>query len=422
MALRAFPRELAVRVLGRVLGERQALDEVLASVTGEIAPESRGWLQDVTSGTLRWKGRLDLAIDSVALKKKPTGWLRRVLLVSAYQLVVQESHEGHRAQVVSETVDVVKRKEGVAPAKFCNALLRKVAEHSEAWRKMRFPSSGTPAEQASWASLPEWMWRRLVEQRGLDWAQAYALASLERPALWVRGKTESWSRGLSGATIENGPFDGAWKICGARGAARGAVNEWAGFQEGEFFVQDISSQTLVHELTTHVGAAKRALDLCAAPGGKSAGMAWSGWSVVSSDIDVKRVPLLNQTAERVGQGRMAVMDYSAAQALRDLDVVWVDAPCSGSGILRRHPDVRWLRRESDLEGLNQTQLELVRRAWDQVRPGGYLMYSVCSVLHEEGPETIEKAVLSGAREREWLLTPHEAPYGDGFWAVLLKKQ
>ena len=82
---RKVPRELALRVLGRVLGENEALDEVLQQVSGEVEPSERGWLQDVCSGTLRWKGRLELALDSLALRKKPSGWLRRVLLLAAYQ-------------------------------------------------------------------------------------------------------------------------------------------------------------------------------------------------------------------------------------------------------------------------------------------------------------------------------------------------
>src|SRR5688572_10265357 len=97
-----YPREIAVRVLTRVLSDQKPLDDSLAELGHALAPDARAWLQEVTSGTLRWKGRLDWILDSAALKKKPTGWLRKILLIGAYQLIAQE--RTHPGAVVSETV------------------------------------------------------------------------------------------------------------------------------------------------------------------------------------------------------------------------------------------------------------------------------------------------------------------------------
>ena len=424
-----YPRELAVKILTRVLSDHQALDLALAELANDAPPGARAWLQEVCSGTLRWKGRLDLAIDSIALKKKPSGWLRKMILLTAYQLVAQDRTPAGR--VVSETVTEVKRREGEAPSRFANALLRKVADHAQDWRSMDVRAKASSIEQAQWASLPEWLWKKLVKENGLEEAKAYAQASLDRPSLWIRTKNPE------GFPVE----DGIWTDGAPPGSKRlqesaglGQISEWPGFLEGEFFVQDVSSQTLVHEISKEVRAVLgqgplRALDLCAAPGGKTAGLAWNGFEVTASDRDENRYALLRQTVDRVmtnsssagSSGRVQVVPREAVSALPLQDLVWVDSPCTGTGILRRHPDVRWLRQEKELEGLARVQSELLEQAWQRVRPGGFLAYSVCSVLKEEGSARIESAQLGGVLIRDWSLLPQNEPYGDGFWATLIRK-
>lgn len=417
MTQRKVPRELAVRVLTRVLSDHEPLDEALAAITAEHQPADRAWLQEVCSGTLRWKGRLDLAIDSVALKKKPSGWLRKMLLIGAYQLIGQERTSP--AAAVSETVDAIRKKEGEAPAKFANALLRKISEHAKSWRELELAAGAPLAEAAAWASLPDWLWKALVEDHGLEWATRYARAGLERPELWVRARDAKAGSAL-GESAQPGPVPGSFRL-----REGGRVSEREGFQEGGFFVQDISSQALVHGITEaareRLGAGPlRALDLCAAPGGKSVGLLWSGWEVSAADRDERRLALLRSTVERVGQG-IRILKKEQLPALEAQDLVWVDAPCSGTGILRRHPDVRWLRREKELAGLHEVQQQLIREAWEKVRPGGLLAYSVCSVLKDEGPRAIEAAKLSGQSLKTWFLVPQEEPCGDGFWGVLIQK-
>jgi len=418
------PRDLAVRVLTRVLSDRQTLDDALAALTTEgaspIQGAERAWLQEVCSGTLRWKGRLDLAIDAGALKKKPTGWLRKILLVASYQLIVQDRVQP--ARVVSETVSEIKRKEGEAPARFANAVLRKIAEHAPNWRDLKLHPSVTIQEAARWASLPEWFWVRMEKDHGREWLEKYALASLARPSIWIRNRNSEWRADWA----EAGPVPGSFRI-----VEGGPIFEKAGFDSGEFFVQDISSQTLIAEISEKVrqeiqnqstGERITALDLCAAPGGKSVGLSWNRMHVISSDRDSARLALLRQTVERVGQG-IEIRTPDQIDNLPLQDVVWVDAPCTGSGILRRHPDVRWLRTETEFQNLLHVQKELIARGWSKVRPGGFFVYSVCSVLKDEGPRALERAGLSEALKagNEWFLVPQEVPFGDGFWACLIRK-
>jgi 16S rRNA (cytosine967-C5)-methyltransferase len=149
-------------------------------------------------------------------------------------------------------------------------------------------------------------------------------------------------------------------------------------------------------------------------------MAWNGLQVTASDRDGARIGLLKQTVERVAPG-VQIVARDAVAALPSQDFVWIDAPCTGTGIIRRHPDVRWLRREQDLGELLKTQQEVLRTGWEKVRPGGYLAYSVCSVLKEEGPEAVAWLREQGTLVREWFLHPQNEPFGDGFWAALFKK-
>lgn len=404
-------------MITRVLADREPLDEALVRVISElnVDPASRAWLQDVCSGTLRWRGRLDQIIDSTALKKKPSGWLRKILLVAIYQLIAQD-----RAQpgaVVSETVNEIKRKEGYAPSRFANAILRKIGDHAAEFRGMAFPEGASREDEALWASLSDWVWKRLVEQQGLDWSKAYALSCLDRPVVWIRSKNP-----VSWASIE-GSVPGAYQV-----TEGGRITERPGFHEGEFFVQDISSQVLIHEISAEVRSslgqgALTALDLCAAPGGKTAGLSWNDFQVTATDRAEQSAPrfaLLEQTVKRVAPAAQ-VIPRSAVTELALQDLVWVDAPCTGSGIIRRHPDVRWLRQERELTVLQGVQLQLIQEAWSKVKPGGFLAYSVCSVLREEGPEAVSRAQLGGSTVREWLLAPHLAPHGDGFYAALIRK-
>lgn len=411
-----FPRAVAVQALTAVLSDGQALDQALERLSQQhsLDPQARGWLVDVASGVLRWKGRLDLAVDSIALKKKPSGWLRKILLVAAYQLIVQERVAA--ALVVSETVTEVKKRDGEAPAKFANAALRKIAETAKQWRELPFPQKGSLQEQAAWASMQDWFWKGILKARGLEWSRQFAQATLERPKLWLRlppggEPSEDGSRG---------PVPGSFTP-----SEGGSITERAGFTEGQFFVQDISSQILVHgiaEAVLSVGLRSRpqALDLCAAPGGKALGLAWKGLEVRATDIDAKRLAMIRENIRRL-RSDVQVIDPNEVASLPSQDLVWVDAPCTGSGIIRRHPDVRWLRKEKDLHSLTSTQLELLKNAWEKVTPGGYLAYSVCSVFEEEGERMIEQSGLSSKIQKSWLLAPHLDPGGDGFWAALLRK-
>ncbi len=390
-------RAIALRVLTHVLSEHENLDRALSRE--KFPDDDRAWLLDVCSGTLRWKARLDWIIDSISLKKKPTGGLRKALLVAAYQIIVQDKVPA--SLVVSEVVSEIKEKEGPHPAGFANALLRKVADHASEWRNWKWNTGVGSAEASAWASLPEWFWKKLVSQHGSQWSQEFALASLARPKIWARIEGESEPVVLDG----------------------GAVFKKTGFDEGKFFVQDISSQRLVSEISKNLKPGMTVLDLCAAPGGKSVGLAWNGMKVTAADLSDERLKLLRATVERVGRGSVKVMTKPEVAELELQDLVWVDAPCTGSGIVRRHPDIRWNLKEKELGDLIRVQRDLLEEGWQKVKPGGFLAYSVCSVFKEEGPEVVEEFLKksAGKLEQQWSFAPQDPEGGDGFWGALVWK-
>ncbi|MEK6704432.1 MAG: transcription antitermination factor NusB [Bdellovibrionota bacterium] len=409
---RSHAREFAIRILTAVLAEKRPLDELLESSFAEVPAELHSWLHDICAGTLRWMGRLELILDSVALKKKPSGWLRKLLLLSAYQIIAQEKVPA--AKIVSEAVAQTKQRHGDSPARFVNACLRKIADHVREWREMKMPIE--ISEQSRWASLPEWIWARLVKQHGLEWAAAFAKSCLERPTTWVRVRSD-----LKVPWLERGEVEGSFRVVGG-----GAIHEKIGFAEGEFFVQDLSNQLLVAEISQILKANNKCtvLDMCASPGGKAVGMAWNGFNVTASDLDGPRFEMLKLSVNRLAP-EVKLVKSSELSSEEQFDLVWVDAPCSATGIVRRHPDVKWMHDENELPDLISKQQELVTKGWSKVKEGGLLVYSVCSILEEEGTQAIEKNILSeGSAEllKRILLVPHEAPYGDGFWAVVIKKK
>ena len=173
-----FPRGLAVQILTQILNEKKFLAEAseLAYERLPTPPSSQNkkWLHEVVAGTLRWKGRLDWILDQLAFEKKPSGRLRKNLLIALYQLLAQE--DAPLAQIVSETVEEIKRRDGVPPSRFANACLRKLVNHLDSWKN--FSVSPDASSKAAWASLPPWLWHLLVQAYGEPWTSQFAEANL----------------------------------------------------------------------------------------------------------------------------------------------------------------------------------------------------------------------------------------------------
>ncbi len=371
-----------------------------------MSPREIAWLWEVTSGVCRTRGFLEHVIDGLALAKPPTGKLRRRLMLALYGIFFQDSIAPER--VVDETVESIKRDEGAPVAKFANAVLRKAVSSRDEWKKWL----AQPTPQVSERLLPSGWIRAMGRKYGAEWVSKLAVASLGRPDIYLR--TNPARQLQLNADFEQADLD-ALKFVGTFSELRPRL------EDGDFLVQDLSSQILIRENFAEVSKRfpkPRVLDLCAAPGGKSVGLAWTGADVEAYDVHANRRESLKQNVGRLAP-QVRVLDEEH-EIDWNRDWVWIDAPCSGSGLLKRHPEVRWTKSEQDSTSLRATQQKLLANVWAKLPSGSYLTYTVCSLLPEEGPIAIDPY-----REnlvKEWVLAPHLEPSTDGFYGALLLKK
>jgi 16S rRNA (cytosine967-C5)-methyltransferase len=394
-------RTIATRILAQALQSKDSLEESMTRVLSlessrTFADFDRAWLYEVVSGVLRFRGRIDFIIDTYSLKKKPSGEIRRFLEIGVFQLLAQETPS---ALVVSETVQAVRQNDGEAPSKFANAILRKVSDHREAWRNWKVDEASPFNEQVAWCSLPEWLFKKLRKERGSAWVFAFSQAVLERPEIWYRTPTET-------LLLPEG--------------YRGT--------EPPGFVQDISNQKLVEAVSSYlkehvskaVGRSPAILDLCSAPGGKSLGLAYEGFSVTATDCNADRLLRVHENVNRLGlSDRVRVEEYSRIyDSPNRYDLIWIDAPCSSVGIIRRHPEIKWNRTFHDVERMRLAQEQLLRWGKDHLNKNGLIVYSTCSLLQLENDFKIDDLEML----KTWEWAPQHEPRGDGIHAVLYRSE
>lgn len=421
-------RELAAHVVARVLDEgafiAPALDAALAREGAALDARDRAFATELAYGAVRWAGPLEQSLLRGATKPG-RGLDKRArphLLVAAYQL----QHSGDRIPAhaaVNEAVAAV-RKVRPGLAGFANALLRKLG--SAPHEQLR--PGASVEEMATAYGIPPLLARATVD--GLpEEERRPALAALnERPPLALRflgpdDERERFLEELRAISPEARPHPfvpGAFLVEGA-----GSPQALPGFREGKLLVQDPGSQLCALLVGAAPGA--RVLDLCAAPGGKSVVLARAvgpTGQVIAVEKDRRRAERIRENAERMGvEPRVVVADAAALPdepALRDVDAILLDAPCSGLGTVRRHPEIRLRRGETAPEELSALQRRLLDAAAERVRPGGALVYSVCTPLPAEGRDVVrafldddERFTVEDPRATlPWL--PEDAVTDEGF--------
>ena len=396
-------RSLAAKTLAQVYNSNQSLEqslfeEITRGSERTYADFDRAWVYEICSGVLRYRGRLDHIIDTYSLKKKPSGALRRYLQIAVYQLLVQDVAP---ALVVSESVAAIREHDGEIPAKFSNAVLRKISDSVTEWKSWQVTEKSPFEEQVAWCSLPEWLFKKLRKDHGTEWTFAFAKTGLERPKTWYRELAKT-----AGYTLENG-YQG---------------------NEPEGYVQDISNQLLVEEVLKEIqvrfkSRQPKILDLCSAPGGKTLGLAAAGFQVTATDQDETRLQKVIENRSRLKmQDRIKIVPFSQiwVSDAQTWDVIWIDAPCSSTGIIRRHPEIKWNRTWHDVERLILLQEELIKWGSTHLSKNGMLIYSTCSMLKAENefaPNITEG--LSVVKKIEY--SPQNEPLGDGIIATLFEK-
>ncbi|NLC71902.1 MAG: 16S rRNA (cytosine(967)-C(5))-methyltransferase RsmB, partial [Desulfuromonadaceae bacterium] len=393
------PRQIAFEVLARVeqgAFADLALDAALSRAAG-IDPRDRGLATELVYGVLRCRGRLDFVL--APLSRQPYARLEpalvHVLRLGAYQILHLDRVPERAA--VHEAVEMAKRIGLARASGFVNGVLRSLIRGRES---LVWPDPvRQPVEHLVHAlSLPPWLAERLLLQLGPEGALA-AAASFLAPAPLVlrtntcRGGREPLLEELAGhgSRVEATRYAPEGIRVLARGEAK-ETSEWR--EEGRFQAQDEASMLIAHLLTPQPG--ERILDACAAPGGKTthlAALTDNRAAIVACDLYPGRLRLVRRGAERLGcQGIETLLrdwcQKSAAAPRGPFDRVLVDAPCSGLGVLRRNPEIRWRRTAEEIRQLAALQKIILDRVAPLVRPGGTLVYSVCTFTAEETDDVV----------------------------------
>ncbi len=388
------------RTIGGVTEARVVAAEVCADLrAGELLDPSfdrraqrldardRRWAQELLWGMLRQRLMLDAILDD-----RVRGGLVRLdadladlLRLGAYQLLHMGSVPAYAA--IAQTVELAKRRHGIGASKLANAVLRRLDRERDSLR-VEEPDDALDA-LALRHSHPRWLVQRWVERWGMEEATALLAANnreapmVVRPYGVVREQLETMLES-AGVQVEEAPLaHDSLRLSGT-----GSLTELGAFRQGLFYMQDPASTLVTQYAAPPDGAV--AADLCAAPGGKSLELSRTASLVLACDRSFSRLRRVSANVARVDARNVRIVNADAREpAVAPVDYVLVDAPCTGTGTFRRHPDARWRLRVSDLAVMAALQREILDSAAGVVRPGGLLVYSTCSLEHEENDAQVD---------------------------------
>ena len=366
-------RRVAADMLDGVLRRRRALDELIDS-TAELAAleeRDRALVRALVGTVLRRLGSLRHLLWPLLERGLPPQAPRveTALLLGAAQILFLDVPD-HAAVDLSVRLTQADRY-AARYAGLVNAVLRRVTRDGKAaLATLDMPTLDTP----------DWLLARWIASYGGETAHAIAAANGQEPALdlTVTSDPEFWASKLDGRVLPTGSV---------RTIAHGAVTALPGFAEGAWWVQDAAAALPAHLLGDVAG--RRIADLCAAPGGKTAQLAAAGAHVTAVDRAPARMKRLGENLARLSLAAELVCADAAAWAPEQrFDAVLLDAPCSSTGTIRRHPDVPWLKSEADITKLAGLQRRLIDRAVALLKPGGTLVYCTCSLEPEENERIV----------------------------------
>jgi 16S rRNA (cytosine967-C5)-methyltransferase len=412
-------RTIAFDVLRRVETQNAYADEALRAELGpRVRTEDAGLATELTLGVLRWQRLLDFLIDCNLTKAPKTldVEVRIALRLGIYQLWLLERVPAHAA--VHESVELVKRARKRSAAPLVNAVLRKAAKEVAPLARSRsaiaslLPKNLPPNEQMGLLhSHPTWLVERWLRNFGEEATRALLEANNHAPAVSCyvldaqRRNDVVSSLKKVGCVIEPGLLlRDAWTIQGGNPAVSEAM------QQGWAAIQDEASQAVALLLAVEEG--NSVLDLCAAPGGKTillARAAGSQGHVIATDLHGHRVRAMAMRFETAGVRNVELVTLDGTQPLsfeQRFDRILVDVPCSGTGTLARHPEIRWQLRGEDLADLHARQVRLLKNGLANLAPHGRLIYSTCSLEPEENEHVVAEA-LSGAPGEFRVVSPRD---------------
>jgi 16S rRNA (cytosine967-C5)-methyltransferase len=386
-------RQAALELLGTCLDRGQPLDDALGSHQGfaALVPRDRAFVRLLLATVLRRLGELDEVLGSLIERPIDDTAIAaiHVLRLGAAQLLFLGTPP-HAA--VDTSVRLVEQANLPYLKGLTNAVLRRISREGAALLGERDPAH---------LNTPAWLWASWTESYGEETARAIAAAHLIEAPLDItpRSNTDFWAGQLEAEILPTGSL---------RRTAGGYIADLAGFAEGAWWVQDAAA-TIPARLMGDLSG-KRVADLCAAPGGKTMQLCAAGAAVTAVDVSARRMVRLGENLTRSGlSAELVTSDVGKWKTSEKFDAVLLDAPCSGTGTLRRHPDIAWLKDEEDIARLTLTQDRLLLRAIELLAPGGMLIYAVCSLQEDEGPARIEGLLARRPQLKRVPVQPDELP-------------
>lgn len=373
-------RHVALDLIGVVLGRERPLDEAIddSPAMAKLSLRDRAFARLLVATVLRRLGQIDsLIADCLANPLPPrAAQVHDILRLGIAQLLFLHTPP-HAA--VATSVDLAQSRGFLAHKGLVNAVLRRLSVEGP---------DRVSRHDAAALNTPPWLWQSWTRHYGEEAARAIAVAHLrEAPLdLTLRANADGWCESLAATVLPTGTL---------RRPGGGAVSTLPGYSEGAWWVQDAAAALPARLLGNVAGL--NVVDLCAAPGGKTAQLADAGAFVTAIDRSSRRLERLVANMRRLSLPAATI----AADALtwrpdHPVDAVLLDAPCSATGAIRRHPDVPHLKRPADVARLATIQDRLLRAAVEMLRPGGMLVYCTCSLEAEEGPQRIDGLLRSGA--------------------------
>ncbi|MEO0389602.1 MAG: transcription antitermination factor NusB [Pseudomonadota bacterium] len=380
-------RQSAIWLLDQITTEGRLMAELIGGGgLDHLAPPDRARAQRLAEEVLRGMERADRLLQK-HLQKQPPPFVRHALRLGTVELCSGGAAHG----VVNDLVQIVGRNRRFGRMKgLVNALLRKIAaEGPDKWSSLRVPR------------LPVWLRNPLREAWGPDAITAIETAHFAGAPLDLTAKDPIATAAATGGTVLP---NGSVRLQDA-----GQVSALPGFEAGDWWVQDAAAAIPAQLLSIRPGA--RVLDLCAAPGGKTMQLAAAGADVTAVDISESRLARVHSNLARTGLAAQAIAQ-DALILTGSWDAILLDAPCSATGTIRRHPDLPFAKDGSEFAGLINLQTRLLDHAWSLLAPGGQMVFCTCSLLPDEG----EVQVLDALDRHGDMTIVHEAraPY-DAAW-------
>ncbi len=423
-------RALAAKCCFAVIDKGRSLADELPELQNKVEGKDKGLLQELCYGVLRYLPELE--DNSRQFINKPLKGKQRavhfLILVGLYQIKYMRIPD-HAA--VSETVSATKPLKNQHLKAMVNGVLRSFQREQA--------TLAEPNSEAVKYNHPSWFINKIKSAYPEDW-QAVLAANLEKPPMWLRVNqqhhtVEQYQTLLVQNDIQISKIDavsGAIKLTQAID-----VNKLPGFALGHVSIQDGAAQQAA--LILDCQSNETVLDCCAAPGGKTCHileMTPDLASMTAIDVDANRLIRVEENLTRLNlKANVVAGDAADASSWWDnkqFDRILLDAPCSGTGVIRRHPDIKWLRKASDITNLVELQQQILKNVWSLLKPGGTLLYATCSILPEENSEQIQHfieknndvellEIANGEQKVGWQILPNEQSM-DGFYYAKLQKK